>query len=293
MKLSSLAATTAGTTTKIAAVVVLVSASSGCAARRPPTELVDARAAYAHAAADDVAHAAPASLDEARRALRAAEQEHAAHPGSEAAKSLAYVAHRKALVAEANAHTAVAAAQQAEAFHVLTALRRSDLADAENRAERLEDKADLDALPEGRRRAKAALDRLSPFAAISEESNRIVLTLDDSILFEGETAELMATARERLDRVTQALDEVRARSVLVRGHMDRTRDAQRDATLAQARADAVRRYLIAHGVPPERVRAQGLGTSDPVLSNASAEGRNQNRRVEIVIEGPPAGPTKR
>jgi outer membrane protein OmpA-like peptidoglycan-associated protein len=291
MKLSHPTAT--ATTTKVAVILALASASGGCAARRPPTELVDARAAYARAAADDVARAAPASLDEARHALDAAEREHAKNPSSEAAKSLAYVAHRKALVAEANAHTAVAAAQQAGAFQVLTALRRSELADAENRAERLEDKADLDALPEGRRRAKVALDRLSPFAAISEESNCTVVTLDDSILFEGETAELMPTARDRLDRVVQALHEIRARSVLVRGHMDRTRDPRRDATLARGRADAVRQYLISRGIPPEQVRAQGLGTSVPVLSNASAEGRNENRRVEIVIEGPASGPTKR
>jgi outer membrane protein OmpA-like peptidoglycan-associated protein len=191
------------------------------------------------------------------------------------------------------ADTATTSADEARRVEAMTASRRSQLAEAENRAERLEEKADLEALPEGRRRAKEALDRLSPFATIRDDGNGTVLRLDDSILFEGDTAELMPTARERLDRVAQALHEVHAGSVVVRGYMDRTQDAARDTKVSQSRAEAVRQYLIARGVPRERARAQGLGSSEPLQSNASVEGRNENRRIEIVLEGIPSAPTKR
>jgi outer membrane protein OmpA-like peptidoglycan-associated protein len=190
------------------------------------------------------------------------------------------------------AETATTPADEARRVEAMTASRRSALAEAENRAERLEERADLDAVPEGRRRAKEALDRLNPFATIRDDPSGTLLRLDDSILFEGDTAQLMPTARERLDRVAQALQEVHARSILVRGYMDRTQDPARDTNLSQSRAEAVRQYLIARGVPRERARAQGLGASEPVQSNASVEGRNENRRIEIVIEGMSSLPTK-
>lgn len=136
------------------------------------------------------------------------------------------------------------------------------------------------------RRAKEALDRLSPLGAIRDAPRGIVVRLASSSLFEGATADLMPSAHARLDRVAQALHEANARSIAVRGHTDRSGDDERDLALSRRRAAAVRAYLISRGVPADDVRAEGLGSSEPATSNASTEGRAENRRVEIVVEDP-------
>jgi outer membrane protein OmpA-like peptidoglycan-associated protein len=267
----------------VLAVVAVVGGGAGCAARPPPPELLDARAAYARART--TAKADPAEIAEAKRFLDAAERWQIDDPGSEETSNLAYIAHRKALLAEADARTAAAEVEQARELQALSVLRREQLADAHNRLEKSDDEATLATKPPGSRGAKEAVDRLSPFASVSESRAGMVVTIADSVLFERNSAKLMTTARERLDRVAQALVEVRGRSIAVKGFMDASGDDSHDTELSRRRADAVRQYLVTRGVAPERVRAIGLGTAQPIASNASAEGRQQNRRVEIVVEG--------
>lgn len=262
--------------------LAVLAGSAGCASHPPPTELVDARVAYARAGA---AQASPEELAEAKRFLDAAERWQLDEPNSEDAKNLAYIALRKAQIAEADARTTLAEIAQAQDLQALSSLRHEQLADDQGRLEKSEDQATLAAKPPGARGAKEAVDRLSPFAAVSESHGRMVVIVDDSVLFEGGTAKLMATARERLDRVSQALQAVRGRSIAVKAYMDASGDDAHDADLSRRRADAVRQYLVTHGIAPERVRAFGLGTAQPIASNASVEGRHQNRRVEIVVEG--------
>jgi adhesin transport system outer membrane protein len=67
--------------------------------------------------------------------------------------------------------------------------------------------------------------------------------------------------------------------------MDVSGDNAHDADLARRRAEAVREYLVSRGMAKDGIRALGLGTADPVASNASVEGRHQNRRIEIVVDG--------
>jgi len=264
--------------------VAVLAGSVGCEAHRPPPELVDARAAYARAHTGSAAQSNPDELAEAKRFLDAAERWQLDAPGSEEAKSLAYVAHRKALTAEADARTALTEIEQAKELQALATLRRQQVADAHNRLEKPDDTATLTGRSSSSRRAKEAVERLTPFAAVSEGRGGMVVTIADSVLFEGGTAKLMATARERLDRVAQALQEVRGRSIAVKGYMDASGDNAHDADLSRRRAEAVRQYLVSRGVAQDRVRALGLGTADPVASDASVEGRQQNRRIEIVVE---------
>lgn len=91
----------------------------GCASTRPPQELVDARAAYARAYVGPAARANTAELDEARRALDDAEREFAHDPPSEEARHLAYLAHRRVLLAETNARTVMAATERVKAEQTL------------------------------------------------------------------------------------------------------------------------------------------------------------------------------
>jgi outer membrane protein OmpA-like peptidoglycan-associated protein len=166
-----------------------------------------------------------------------------------------------------------------------TEQKRRQLADAENRLEDFDDKADREARPPSERRAKAAFDRLLPFAAVKEEPRGMVVILPASVLFEGIGAELMETARARLDRVADALGEVKSHRIVVRGHEAKSDDARRDLELSQRRAEAVRAYLASRGVSAGRMRAEGRGRGEPVASNATSAGRAENQRVEIVVEG--------
>lgn len=264
---------------------------AGCSAHRPPTELTDARTAFARASVGHATVMAPEALVEARRALGEAERRQADHAGSDEARHLAYVAHRKVLIAEAKARDAIAATQEAEALEVLTSVKRAQLAQASNTADLLEMKADREAAPASRRRAKEALARLEPFATVHDEPHGTVVRLDDSVLFEGTSAELMPTARARLDRVAVALHEAHAASIVVRGYMDHTADAKHDRDASQRRAEAVRAYLVSRAIREGRIRAEGRGSSDAVVSNASADGQGRNRRIEIVVAAEGAGTT--
>ena len=79
----------------------------------------------------------------------------------------------------------------------------------------------------------------------------------------------------------EILNECAAVAVSVNGHTDWIGPESYNDLLSQRRADAVRRYLVAAGVSAERLEAAGFGESQPVATNESAEGRQQNRRVEL------------
>jgi outer membrane protein OmpA-like peptidoglycan-associated protein len=75
----------------------------------------------------------------------------------------------------------------------------------------------------------------------------------------------------------------KARPVVVEGYTDSRGSSSRNLDLSQRRAEAVRSYLVSRGVPSEKIVAKGMGPDRPVAENTSAEGRAQNRRVEIVV----------
>jgi outer membrane protein OmpA-like peptidoglycan-associated protein len=72
--------------------------------------------------------------------------------------------------------------------------------------------------------------------------------------------------------------------MIVEGHADSQGAAEYNQELSQRRAEAVRTYLVSRGISAERVSAQGFGLTRPIADNASAEGRANNRRVEIVVQ---------
>jgi outer membrane protein OmpA-like peptidoglycan-associated protein len=103
----------------------------------------------------------------------------------------------------------------------------------------------------------------------------------EGVTFETGKAALTAQARGALDRVALGLTAHPGQRVEVAGYTDNRGRASTNLRLSQARADAVRGYLIERGVPPEQVIARGFGSEDPVDSNATAVGRSRNRRVEL------------
>ena len=75
----------------------------------------------------------------------------------------------------------------------------------------------------------------------------------------------------------------------VRGYTDSVGSAAYNLKLSQERGDSVRAYLVTQGVPADSVTATGLGKADPVATNDNAAGRQQNRRVDMVVSGTPIG----
>jgi outer membrane protein OmpA-like peptidoglycan-associated protein len=74
------------------------------------------------------------------------------------------------------------------------------------------------------------------------------------------------------------------RRLTVEGHTDSQGSSNSNQSLSQRRADAVRSYLISRGYPGDLIQAQGIGEDRPVADNNSAEGRANNRRVEIIVD---------
>ncbi|HIJ63110.1 MAG TPA: OmpA family protein [Rhodospirillaceae bacterium] len=104
--------------------------------------------------------------------------------------------------------------------------------------------------------------------------------------FEEGQATLRPGAALRLQPLADYLKTHPDRQVMVRGNSDSAGSPAVNQALSQSRADAVRDFLVSAGVPPDRVKAQGLGAEFPLASNATAAGRQANRRVDVVIEPP-------
>ncbi|WP_317987783.1 OmpA family protein [Hyalangium gracile] len=184
--------------------------------------------------------------------------------------------------AEAQAQRLAEAQAQAEA-------ERLAREEAERRAaEQLE--AERQARAEAERRASEALAGLERAGEVGvrEDARGTVLTLSGSVLFASGQADLLPSARNRLTEVAQALKQADNR-LTIEGHTDAQGPDHYNEELSLRRAEQVRDFLISQGVSPDRVTVRGLGEYRPVASNATAEGRANNRRVEIVLQRTPTG----
>jgi len=266
--------------------LVFALSAAGCA-HEPPKELVDARTAYRQAAGGLARQQNPAQLHTADNALQRAEQSFKDDGDSQHTRDLSYVAMRKAQLAEVQAHvrqneerlqSAQSAANQ-ETSRELGQLRgqyaqtQQQLATSE--AARKESEA----------RAKQAADELARIASVKQDERGTVITLSGEVLFTSGKAELLPAAQAKLNDVATALTQQDPNSrIVVEGHTDAQGKEAFNLDLSQRRAQAVRDYLAAHGVAPDRISAQGLGFTRPIADNKTAEGRANNRRVEIVVQ---------
>jgi OOP family OmpA-OmpF porin len=100
--------------------------------------------------------------------------------------------------------------------------------------------------------------------------------------FDFNKATLTASGREHVDHAVQVMRTETALNVTVEGHTDSVGSDAYNMKLSQRRADTVRDYMISKGIASDRVTSEGFGETRPIASNDTAEGRAQNRRVEII-----------
>jgi outer membrane protein OmpA-like peptidoglycan-associated protein len=267
---------------------------AGCGSTLPPKELIDARAAYQAAARGPAAQQAPAELHVAKQSLDQAERSFNDDGDSPQTKDYAYIAIRKAQLAEASARALIAqkdkdAAEREAQNLTIEQLRtaQKELSSTKQSLEKTQDQlaAEKAAREAAEKKAAQALADLQKIAAVKQESRGMVITLSGSVLFASNEATLLPAAMIKLNEVADALIKGNPdANITVEGHTDSQGTRQYNMELSKKRADAVREQLISRGVAADRIKAVGIGPDRPVADNKTPEGRANNRRVEIIVE---------
>jgi outer membrane protein OmpA-like peptidoglycan-associated protein len=128
---------------------------------------------------------------------------------------------------------------------------------------------------------KEKLDRDLKGGHVEKVGDKLVVKFDNGILFDTDKADLKQDAQTDLTEFARVLNEYPDTNVEIEGHTDSTGSAQHNLKLSQARADAVKNYLLSAQVKPNRLTSVGMGEAK--TGNETAEGRANNRRVEIHI----------
>jgi outer membrane protein OmpA-like peptidoglycan-associated protein len=216
----------------------------------------------------NLAGRAPVAVKEADAAVQAAEQPQA---DQELGAYKVYLADRKVEIARAQAETSLAEDQRA----ALSAHREGARLVARTQ--------EADAAHEQAAELQRQIDALQ-----AKPTDRgLIVTLGD-VLFDTGRAGLKAGATSNLNKLVAFLNQYPDRTVVIEGYTDSVGSEDYNQGLSERRADSVKAYLAGQGIGSTRLSASGKGESDPVASNDSAAGRQENRRVEVIISNPPA-----
>jgi outer membrane protein OmpA-like peptidoglycan-associated protein len=210
----------------------------------------------------------------------------------------------QAQAAQADLDAAKARSDAADA-QAATAKARSDMADSQaasatalNAAQADAEQSRLAAQQAQLNAQQADTDKAAMRAKLSEQLNSILQTRDSArglivsmsdVLFDTGKYSLKPGAREKLAKVAGILLAYPGLNIEVGGYTDNVGGDAMNQTLSENRADSVRDYLVQEGVAANSVSAKGFGNSLPVASNDSSAGRQQNRRVELLVSGDAIG----
>lgn len=120
-------------------------------------------------------------------------------------------------------------------------------------------------------------------AHVERVGEGIVVIFDSGLMFDFDSYELRPATRENLTQLATSLKEYDDTELNILGHTDNVGARSYNKTLSLNRANAVEDYLVNHGVESQRLNILGYGETDPIADNDTEAGRQQNRRVEIVI----------
>jgi outer membrane protein OmpA-like peptidoglycan-associated protein len=220
----------------------------------------------------------------AEQARLNAEQESQRRTQAEADRQAAERAKAEAEQARAAAEQARAAAEQARVQALVQQQAAQNEAERARReaaeAEQARQAAEAD---KGRMREQLR-EQLNSILETRETARGLIVSLSD-VLFDTGKYTLRPGAREKLAKISGILMSHAGLRVEVEGHTDNVGGEEFNQRLSDNRAATVRDYLVAQGVPATSITSRGLGESSPVATNATPEGRQQNRRVELVVSG--------
>lgn len=132
------------------------------------------------------------------------------------------------------------------------------------------------------------LAQLNSILATRDSARGLIANMSD-VLFRSGSFELLPAARERLAKVSGIVLAYPTLHLAVEGHTDSVGSDEYNQNLSERRAEAVRDYFVQQGIAAASVDARGFGKSEPIASNDTPEGRQQNRRVELILSGEAIG----
>jgi len=258
---------------------VAVSLFAGCASvPKQPAGSAEVRAKLTALQGDaTLATRAPVAMKDAELAVTQAE---IAQPDLALAAHRVYIADRKVDTAAALAQTKFAEAErvalneQSEKARLDARTHEADVAKSDAVTAQLATNVS--------QQLAADLQRQVEILQARPTDRGLVLTLGDTLFATGKS-ELKSGSTVNLDRLTAFMTEYPQRTAAIEGFTDNMGSEEYNQDLSQRRADAVKGYLVGKGVETARLSSAGRGENAPVADNASAAGRQQNRRVEVVI----------
>ncbi len=258
---------------------------TACGASAPPRELVDARAAYKRAEAGPAMKFVPTALHEAKTSLDQAEAALRDDGDSARTKDLAYVAQRKAELAETRA--GISSADQSRDQARVDLQQKLSQIESSNQGELSKTRDQLAreqaAREQAERAARESTDSAARIAAAKERDRKTDVNITGSVLFGPGESMLTPNAQEKLNQAAQTLRENESVRITVEGHTDNSAK-EKKGDVSRRRAEVVRDYLVSKGVAAERVSISAMGSSRPAADNKTVEGRANNRRVELITQ---------
>jgi outer membrane protein OmpA-like peptidoglycan-associated protein len=282
-------------------------ASVEAAAKEATETAEEARLMAVKQKAEDEAQAAAAAREAKARADADAEAKRradaeVARAQAEAARAEAEQARAQAEQAKAEAERmkqeAVAAAQEASRQKEEAEKAKAEAVAQQQVLSAETDKARAAAAQSENLRQQAEREKQELRARLLQQLNSILATRDSArglianmadVLFRSGSFELLSGARERLARVSGIVLAYPSLHVAVEGYTDSVGGDAYNQDLSEHRALAVRDYFVQQGISADAIEARGFGKSEPIAPNDTAEGRQQNRRVELVLSGDAIG----
>lgn len=224
-----------------------------------------------------LASRAPVAVRDAEQAVRAAEI-----PQTDPAQAqhLLYIADRKIDIATARAQARLYEDQRQQLSQQREQVRLASRTTEADNARLAADEAQ-----------RKNLQLQQQIEALNAKTTKqgLVVTLGD-LLFDTGKAELRGGTAGQLRKLAAFLNQYQERTLTIEGHTDNVGSANYNLRLSQSRANAVQAYLETQGVSAARMTTIGRGEESPVASNDTASGRQQNRRVDVIIANPQPDP---
>ncbi|MBI3644908.1 MAG: OmpA family protein [Acidobacteriales bacterium] len=264
------------------------------AVKQKAEEEAQAEAAAERRAAEERAARA---REEAEAQTRARQEADTARAQAEAAKAEAQKAAEEAARQKQEAEKAKA---EALAQQQVLAVEAEKARQSAGESQKLRQQAEQAAAESDRLRQQAEKEKQEMRARLLQQLNSVLATRDTArglianmsdVLFKSGSFELLPGARERLAKVSGIVLAYQGLRLSVEGHTDSIGTDEYNRRLSEQRAGAVRDYLVQQGISSDAITASGFGKTEPVASNDTPEGRQQNRRVELVVSGNAIGNT--